>query len=683
MRFIAAGRMEMSLYRAAIFMSVMVSTHWLAGSSAAAGAIKVRAIATPSSVTLTGGNLVLAFADDPSLNATTLDRIDQITWSGGSGAFTGMNLIPAVSSGFCSDPTEFFGEAYGTPAQSGTPTPAIVVPGSAAVASLQTGTAFTSSTSGLDCHGNALADATASTAYAVYPSGDPNENEFRVARTINFSAQTPLFATNYLRAYVPMILPLYGIINYPNAAGTAIDSKDSTECAQQACEIKDWNGQWFAEDDDSGDGMVVFRDASSNSPAELFIQFDPQSFNDLTSIALLQPTGGWKAPITEVEWVCFYDRSTWSYEDQRAGNLPQGCAQAPAAAPDTTPDAFTFTAVTGIAPKSLQTSNSVSISGINAPAPSSIVGGSYSVNGGAFTTAAGSIHEGDTIAVQGTASASFSATTSVTLTVGGINSTFDVTTAPPPPVVSDTLNGHAGGGGGIDLCVLLGLAALAMMRFQSVRKVGAFVLLNAAILGSASLRAEESNSVVAGYVGIRAGVSEYQFSPVDLDKALGTATSQIDSESISRHQFGGSLYGGAPIYRNLMLELSYAEFGRFPLSVRTTTTDAAVLAQRAVRALQPAGHGVTAGFALPVELTALLSIEPRVSALFYESKQDLSTPTATYEDKEHGFGVDAGLSFAVRIAKPLSVGIGVDCVHMTQACNVLILSAQLEYRFTH
>ena len=264
---------------------------------------------------------------------------------------------------------------------------------------------------------------------------------------------------------------------------------------------------------------------------------------------------------------------------------------------------------------------------------------------------------------------------------GGTAASSSTLTVTAPPAISSTLTGHAGGGGGLDGIGVLGLAGLALLRLRRVRKYCVFVLINGAtLLGATSLHAQESN-VIAGYVGLRAGMADYQFSPSDLDKAMGSGASQIDSVSISRHQFGGALYGGVPIYRNLMVEVSYSQFGQFPLSVRTTTTDDTALAKRTVHALQPAGHGVTAGFTLPVELTSSLSIEPRVSALFYESTQELSTSAASYEDKEHGFGVDAGLTFGVRVAKPLHLGIGVDCMHMTQACNVLVVSAQLEYRF--
>jgi len=95
---------------------------------------------------------------------------------------------------------------------------------------------------------------------------------------------------------------------------------------------------------------------------------------------------------------------------------------------DTTPDPFTFTPQTGVALNTVITSNSITASGINAPAPLSITGGMYSINGGTYTSAAGTVNNGDTIAVSVTSSSSYSTTTSATLTIGGVSATFNVTT---------------------------------------------------------------------------------------------------------------------------------------------------------------------------------------------------------------------------------------------------------------
>ena len=107
--------------------------------------------------------------------------------------------------------------------------------------------------------------------------------------------------------------------------------------------------------------------------------------------------------------------------------------------PDTTPDAFSFTPVTGVAPGSVQTSNSITVSGINAASPISVTGGSYSINGGAFVTAAGTVTVGQTVRVQQTAASAASTTTTATLSIGGVSSGYAVTTAAPvQPSVSIT-----------------------------------------------------------------------------------------------------------------------------------------------------------------------------------------------------------------------------------------------------
>ncbi|HEX7764187.1 MAG TPA: hypothetical protein VF433_11330, partial [Cellvibrio sp.] len=99
--------------------------------------------------------------------------------------------------------------------------------------------------------------------------------------------------------------------------------------------------------------------------------------------------------------------------------------------PDTTPNPFSFTAVTGAALNATISSTAVTISGINTAAPISITGGEYSIAGGAFTNAAGSITNDQALVVRLTSAAAPSTTTQATLTVGGVAQTFSVTTELP------------------------------------------------------------------------------------------------------------------------------------------------------------------------------------------------------------------------------------------------------------
>jgi hypothetical protein len=112
---------------------------------------------------------------------------------------------------------------------------------------------------------------------------------------------------------------------------------------------------------------------------------------------------------------------------------------------DTTPDAFSFTDVTSVALNSVQTSNEITVSGINAASPISIVGGTYSINGGTYTSVSGTVTNGQAVTVRLTASASFSTATNATLTIGTVSDTFTATTlvedtAPDPFDFDDVSN---------------------------------------------------------------------------------------------------------------------------------------------------------------------------------------------------------------------------------------------------
>ena len=101
--------------------------------------------------------------------------------------------------------------------------------------------------------------------------------------------------------------------------------------------------------------------------------------------------------------------------------------------PDTTPDTFTFTDQTDVDIGTVITSDTVTVSGINTAADISIVSCTgesceYQINGGTWTSDAGSVSEGDEIAVRQSSSDSYSTTTDLTLDIGGVTDTFSITT---------------------------------------------------------------------------------------------------------------------------------------------------------------------------------------------------------------------------------------------------------------
>lgn len=96
---------------------------------------------------------------------------------------------------------------------------------------------------------------------------------------------------------------------------------------------------------------------------------------------------------------------------------------------DLQPNAFAFTDVTGATAQTLYTSNSFTVAGINGAAPIGITGGEYEKNNsGVWTTANGTVVNGDTVRVRQT-SGNAGVTTNTVLTIGGISDTYSVTVA--------------------------------------------------------------------------------------------------------------------------------------------------------------------------------------------------------------------------------------------------------------
>ncbi|QEP43794.1 DUF1566 domain-containing protein [Ectothiorhodospiraceae bacterium BW-2] len=95
---------------------------------------------------------------------------------------------------------------------------------------------------------------------------------------------------------------------------------------------------------------------------------------------------------------------------------------------DTTPDAFSFTDQTGVALTTPTESNTLTITGLNAATPISISGGEYRIDSGNYTTEAGTLNNNQTVTLRQTSASSFSTLTTATLTIGGVEGSFSLTT---------------------------------------------------------------------------------------------------------------------------------------------------------------------------------------------------------------------------------------------------------------
>ncbi len=116
---------------------------------------------------------------------------------------------------------------------------------------------------------------------------------------------------------------------------------------------------------------------------------------------------------------------TWTCQGINGGTNASCSAQLG----DTTPDAFAFVTQTGVPLNSAMTSNTVTITGINAPAPISVSGGTYSIGCTAtFVATASTISNNQTVCVRHTSASSNATTVTTTLDVGGVQATFQSVT---------------------------------------------------------------------------------------------------------------------------------------------------------------------------------------------------------------------------------------------------------------
>jgi len=117
--------------------------------------------------------------------------------------------------------------------------------------------------------------------------------------------------------------------------------------------------------------------------------------------------------------------------------------------PDSVPDSYTFTDLTGQALSTQVTSNTVTLTGFFGNLPVSITGdGSpeFKINSGAWSTS-GTVTDGDTLQLRLTTSASNGTTSTATITIGSDVSGWSVTTQPLTSTTNSASSYWTGGAG--------------------------------------------------------------------------------------------------------------------------------------------------------------------------------------------------------------------------------------------
>lgn len=96
---------------------------------------------------------------------------------------------------------------------------------------------------------------------------------------------------------------------------------------------------------------------------------------------------------------------------------------------DDTPDDFSFLAVVDADPETQYVSDPAEVTGMDAGTAISVANGEYRINGGAWTSDAGTIDPGDTLELRATSSADQETEITVAVTVGTLTVEWSITTA--------------------------------------------------------------------------------------------------------------------------------------------------------------------------------------------------------------------------------------------------------------
>jgi hypothetical protein len=336
-----------------------------------------------------------------------------------------------------------------------------------------------------------------------------------------------------------------------------------------------------------------------------------------------------------------------------------------------------FAPVTGVASSSIQTSNSITVTGITSPAAISISSGAqYSINGGAFTSASGTVQAGDRVTVQVAAPSNYNTTAVATLTVGGVSTDFSVTTG-PQPLQNVTVTG---GGGAIGTLMLLLLALVASLKFVRAR-VAAPLVLVVVLVNPA--RADDSSWLSSVYGGVRIGASTSSMTAAKLARDLRADGYQVTAAGAQRGTAAGSLYLGYELRSNLAVEVAGTYVGRTRAVLQGVSPETldALLADTA-HIVRGSGDIVALEARYRLPLTRSIDLDMRAGPYWWLTTSDVYVSGV---DKLHrsdnGVGYTLGVGPRFALGKHVGVGVSAEYLNSTSQSRYWLFSAILEYHF--
>jgi len=176
------------------------------------------------------------------------------------------------------------------------------------------------------------------------------------------------------------------------------------------------------------DGILVFAAEAQVSLLTAFPRVRLGGSSIAESVYMdFDAVGVWRVPLTDAEIL----------ELHASGDG----AEYPFVLPDNTPDDFDVADVTDADLSTEYISDSQQITGMDAGTAISVTGGEYRLDGGAWTSDAGTINPGQTLELRATSSSDPETPVTVSVTIGTVTADWTITTAAAISVITNILHG--------------------------------------------------------------------------------------------------------------------------------------------------------------------------------------------------------------------------------------------------